>query len=492
MSNYSEKLETLINLGFPVINVTTIESNRAQTIFADVANQTKKKLVVMGFKDLPTPPFFERLINELETENNSKNGDVKRSIIVFDPMFFERQKVNHEVLPGLKASLTTLETNGINYIISGKDSLDEEFVYHTDVPSMTTSEIELLLEECESYLKKGQIFSADERKEIANNARGLSHSQMKNVFTYCSYLKVKGLDYLSEIRKEKAHILRDVGLDVMEAIGINDVGGLENLKKFLSVRKSGWDKDLPLKGILMAGVPGCGKTLTAKATAGYLGTTLVRMDLSRFYNKYIGETERQFSRALQTVEQISPVVLMIDEMEKFFGSGEGEHEVSKRLLGTFLYWLQERKGKVFIVATANRIHALPPELIRAGRWDRTFFVDLPTQVERLKIFQIHLKKADTSLSHFDLNELVDATQGYTGAEIEQAVIDAQYVAVSEEHSLDQQTLLNCIREITPTSETRKDDINQIRNLKNQGFYPANDYEKETTKTSDSTRFVSID
>lgn len=216
------------------------------------------------------------------------------------------------------------------------------------------------------------------------------------------------------------------------------------------------------------------------------------MDLSRFYNKYIGETERQFSRALQTVEQISPVVLMIDEMEKFFGSGEGEHEVSKRLLGTFLYWLQERKGKVFIVATANRIHALPPELIRAGRWDRTFFVDLPTQVERLKIFQIHLKKADTSLSHFDLNELVDATQGYTGAEIEQAVIDAQYVAVSEEHSLDQQTLLNCIREITPTSETRKDDINQIRNLKNQGFYPANDYEKETTKTSDSTRFVSID
>ena len=238
-----------------------------------------------------------------------------------------------------------------------------------------------------------------------------------------------------------------------------------------------------MKGVLLAGVPGGGKSLIAKAAAGVLGTTLVRLDMNRFYSKYLGETERQFNRALQTIEQISPVVVLIDEMEKFFGNAEGEHEVSKRLLGSFLYWLQERKKKIFIVATANRIHSLPPELMRAGRWDRAFFIDLPTEDERQKIFEIHLAKQKADVAAFDLPLLLRTTEGYTGAEIEQAVIDAMYLANAEEKALDNDALVEAVKRITPTSETRREDINEIRRLRDQGFYPANNFESESQTSS---------
>ena len=198
--------------------------------------------------------------------------------------------------------------------------------------------------------------------------------------------------------------------------------------------------------------------------------------MGRFYSKYLGETERQFNRALQTIEQIAPVVVLIDEMEKFFGNADGEHEVSKRLLGSFLYWLQERKKKIFIVATANRVQSLPPELMRAGRWDRAFFIDLPSVAERQKIFEIHLAKQKADIAAFDMPTLLRTSEGYTGAEIEQAVIDAMYLANAQDKELDNQVLVDAVTRITPTSETRREDINQIRSLREQGFYPANNFE----------------
>lgn len=324
--------------------------------------------------------------------------------------------------------------------------------------------------------KTPTIFSGPERAVIANHAMGLSHSQMRNVFIYSAYLKAKGHEYLGEIRREKNHILRDVGLDVLEPVAIETVGGLGPLKEFLNIRKAGWEKNLSVKGLLLAGVPGGGKTLMAKAAAGVFGTTLVRLDMGRFYSKYLGETEAKFTRALQTVEQIAPVVVLIDEIEKFFGSSEGEHEVSKRLLGTFLYWLQERKGKIFIVASANRVSQLPPELMRAGRWDRCFFIDLPSIEERSSIFQIHINKAKANPAKFNLPALIEGSDGYTGAEIEQAVVDALYIANARDTALSQEILLAALGDITPTSVTRKADIDSIRRLGEQGFYPANTYD----------------
>lgn len=467
-----EKLEIPIKLSFPVINVNTFEIGRAEIVFEEIARRVGKAFIKMPFKKLPTPDTLKAFADE-----SKKKGDGK-GVVVLDTFFFDRLKANPETIPALKSSLFYLENEGINYIVVGKDSFNEEYVYHVDLPAMSNDEIKDLIETCEGYVKNGGLFSEEERSVIANHALGLSHTQMKNVFTYSAYLKFKDQEYMGEIRKEKAHILRDVGLDVLEALDMSNVGGLENLKDFLSEREAGWNKDLPVKGVLLAGVPGGGKTLVAKAAAGVLGTTLVRLDVSRFYSKYVGETEKQFSRALQTIEQIAPVVVLIDEMEKFFGNAEGEHEVSKRLLGTFLYWLQERQKKIFIVATANRVQSLPPELMRAGRWDRAFFIDLPTSVERHKIFEIHLAKQKVDLRAFDLNRLVEATEGYTGAEIEQAVVDALYMANATDKKLDNPVLIDAVERITPTSETRKEDIEKIRCLRKQGFYPANNYKQE--------------
>lgn len=466
----AEKLHTAIRLSFPVINVLTFETARAAMAMEKIADQTGKAFIEAQFKELPTRAYLQRLLDEGKKKKSDNKG-----LVVFDQFFFDRSRINPETLPALKSSLDFMENQGINYVVTGRDSIPDEFVYHVQLAPMTDTEITDLIQTCEGFIKEGaKLFSDEERAVIAKNARGLSHTQMKNVFTYCSFLKHKGVPYLPEIRAEKAHILRDVGLDVLTPVELSAVGGLENLKEFLATRKAGWDKGLPIKGILLAGVPGGGKTLTAKAVAGVLGTSLVRLDMGRFYSKYLGETEKLFSRALQTVDDISPVVLLIDEIEKFFGQAEGEHEVSRRLLGSFLYWLQERQGRTFVVATANQIHLLPPELMRAGRWDRTFFFDLPNRAEREKIFEIHINKvSDGKVAEFDMEALLQKSEGFTGAEIEQAVVDAMYIANAGGASVLNEHVLTAIDSITPTSETRRDDIARIRGLREQGFYPAN-------------------
>lgn len=467
-----DALQVPIKLSFPVINVSTFETSRAEIIFARVAESVGKAYHLMPFKKLPTAEYVQEILKSSVKGKEANNG-----LVIVDTHFTERCKANVETMPSLRGAFNTLESNGVNYVIVDKDPINEEFVYHIDLPRMDQTEIIDLIVASEASVNESAksesaIFNDSERQLIANYALGLSYSQMKNVFTYCAYLKFKQLDYLPEIRKEKAHILRDVGLDVMEPVSIGSVGGLENLKHFLNERKAGWDKDLPVKGILLAGVPGAGKTLTAKAAADVLGTTLVRLDMGRFYSKYLGETERQFTRALHTIEQIAPVVVLLDEVEKFFGQSDGEHETSKRLLGTFLYWLQERKTKIFIVATSNRPGELPPELMRAGRWDRSFFLDLPSAIERKTIFDIHISKASVMPGDYDIDALVTASNGFTGAEIEQAIIDAQYIANAQDKALSNEIFASAIGNITPVSETRKDDINKIRGLLTTGFYPA--------------------
>lgn len=479
-----DALEIAVRLSFPVININTFEMSRAESVVEKVADAIGKGFVKMPFKKLPTPDTLHSFVSAT-TRKDTSNG-----IVVFDPFFFDRQKANPDTVPALKSSLPMLESEGINYVVASKDPFNEEFVYHIELPPMSSDEIEELLVTCEGFVDdNGDIFSESERSVIANHALGLSHTQMKNVFTHSAYLKYKGREYLGIIRSEKNHILKDVGLDVLESLSIDEVGGLDNLKDFLSLRKAGWEQNLPVKGILLAGVPGGGKTLSAKAAAGVLGTTLVRLDMGRFYSKYMGETERSFTRALKTIEQIAPVVVLIDEIEKFFGQADGEHEVSRRLLGAFLYWLQERKDKIFIVATANRIQSLPPELMRAGRWDKAFFIDLPNQEERRKIFEIHLAKHTDDPSQFDLDTLASATIGFTGAEIEQAVIDSLYMSHAENSDLGNETLLQAIDGITPTSETRKLEIDMIRGLKDQGFYAANRSDSDTVDIASSRKLV---
>src|SRR5690606_7113150 len=216
-------------------------------------------------------------------------------------------------------------------------------------------------------------------------------------------------------------------------------------------------------GVLLIGVPGCGKSLCAKAVSMEWGLPLLRLDTAALYNKYIGETEKSFKRAMSVAERVGPVVLGIDEIEKAFAaSGEEDGGVSQRVLGSFLSWLQDRKGDVFIVATANDVTRLPPEFLRKGRFDEIFFVDLPDAESRAAIFRIHLQKRAQDPARFDVAALAAAAEGFSGAEIEQAVVSALYTAFSAGTPLTMQLVLEELARTRPLSETMAERIAALR------------------------------
>ncbi len=247
-----------------------------------------------------------------------------------------------------------------------------------------------------------------------------------------------------------------------------DVGGLTRLKAWLQQRRpvfrgdvSAAHLDVP-KGILLLGVQGCGKSLAAKATAGIFGVPLLRLDFGTIYDKYHGETERKLRESLKTADVMSPCVLWIDEIEKGIAGRGGETGTTQRVLGTFLTWMAERRSKVFVVATANDISTLPPELVRKGRFDEIFFVDLPADNVRTSILAIHLANRDQSLKNFDLNRLTTATDGFSGAEIEQAIVSSLYAAHAQNEPLATDHILAEIQQTRPLSVVMSERIAAMR------------------------------
>jgi len=248
----------------------------------------------------------------------------------------------------------------------------------------------------------------------------------------------------------------------------SDVGGLARLKEWLSQRKSvfrGDDSaahlDAP-KGILLLGIQGCGKSLAAKATAGIFGVPLLRLDFGAIYDKYHGETERKLRESLKTADVMAPCVLWIDEIEKGIAGRGGETGTTQRVLGTFLTWMAEKLSHVFVVATANNISALPPELVRKGRFDEIFFVDLPDKKVRASILAIHLARREQRLSHFDVESLADSMEGFSGAEIEQAVVSAFYAAHAQQEPLRTKHILHEVEQTRPLSVVMQEQIHALR------------------------------
>ena len=248
----------------------------------------------------------------------------------------------------------------------------------------------------------------------------------------------------------------------------NDVGGLSRMKSWLKQRRPvfrGDDTaahlDTP-KGILLLGVQGCGKSLAAKATAGIFGVPLLRLDFGTIYDKYHGETERKLRESLNTADVMSPCVLWIDEIEKGIAGRGGETGTTQRVLGSFLTWMAERRSTVFVVATANDISTLPPELVRKGRFDEIFFVDLPNDSVRTSILAIHFANRKQSLKNFDLERLTAATEGFSGAEIEQAIVSSLYAAHAHKEPLATEHILAEIEQTRPLSIVMAERIAAMR------------------------------
>ena len=250
-----------------------------------------------------------------------------------------------------------------------------------------------------------------------------------------------------------------------------ELGGFARLKSWLSDARAGFTPEAralnlqPPKGVLFAGVQGCGKSLAAKFIAREWHLPLLKLDAGCLYEKYVGESEKNFRRATAVAEAMAPVVLWIDEIEKAFASGtasDADGGLSQRLFASFLTWLQEKKDGVFVVGAANDLDRLPPELLRKGRFDEIFFVDLPDLEERRNIFAIHLRARKQDTARFDLDQLATASSGFSGAEIEQAVIASLYRTLHTKQPLTTESLLDALRATVPLSLARREDIARLR------------------------------
>ena len=321
---------------------------------------------------------------------------------------------------------------------------------------------------------------------VADNLRGLTEEEADRAvsqalvtrYAICPEIITDVLD------AKKALLKRSEMVEFVDASdSMTNVGGLENLKHWLQQRAGAWEDSArefglePPHGVVILGVQGCGKSLCARAIAGEWKLPLVKFDTSAVYDKYIGETEKRIRKVFQVAEGLAPCVLWIDELEKVFaGSGpdsaSADAGVSSRLLAAFLSWMQDRKAPVFVAATCNNVTVLPPELIRKGRFDELFFVDLPNQAERRQIFSIQLAKRKRNPAEFDLDRISQAAEGYSGAEIDAAVQGALYAAYSEKKPLTSQSLLDALAQTVPLSTTRAEEIAELREWANTRTVPA--------------------
>jgi len=317
--------------------------------------------------------------------------------------------------------------------------------------------------------------SRTELDRLLDQLQGLTHMEAEKVMTRAILEDGRlGAEDLRHVADAKRRIIEREGL--LEYYPAEDsrarVAGLHALNDWLRKRSAlihdpegarEFGLEFP-RGLLLTGVPGCGKSLCARVVATEWGLPLLRLDPASLYNRYIGETEKNLARAVTLAEEMAPVVLWIDEIEKAFSSGGGTEDggVSRRILGTFLNWMQERKGPVFLLATANQVDLLPAELLRKGRFDEIFFVDLPDAETRVEILRIHLENRNRDPSNLDLERLADRTDGFSGAELEQVVVSGLYAAFADGTDFDTELLAREAGSTRPLSATARERIDELR------------------------------
>ncbi len=484
--------------------------SRYSLIFLDSKEENRAQALLKLLADHMNIPFFTWSLSKgLVREDldsgapvyNSQDimialGHIESSLFpaIYHFINIEKQLKDENVSEKLKNISNGFAKQDAALIITGSSiNIPEQLKLHSTVVHMPDPTIDeyrkLLLHIVRDLRFKDNLeveLSTQQESQLLNNIKGLTLTEAEKILTKIMIVDNKlSAEDIRDIVDAKKEIIEKEGVLEYYPVeeSMDEIAGLANLKDWLEKRKNiitnpdGAKKfglDFP-KGILVLGVPGCGKSLCAKAVAMEWGLPLLKFDTANLYNKYIGETEKNLKNAIETSEKMSPVILWIDEIEKAFSSVSSDHDggVSTRIFGTFLSWMQDRKGDVFIFATANDVSKLPPEFLRKGRFDEIFFVDLPGAESRKTIFEIHLQKREKDCADFELDMLTDLTEGFTGSEIEQLVVSGLYTAFSSGHELTTDILIEEINKTAPLSVTMAERIDNLRNWANGRAVKAN-------------------
>ncbi len=484
------ELEILRRARYPLIYVVSWEEGRVIQEITNIGNTLNKKVYEWSInKGLVRQRGTVEPINP-EGKKQSKDPIIALQEISAsnDPALyilkdFHRFLKDSAVIRGLRdLAIQLRHTYTTIVIISPVLDLPNELEKDVTVVDYLLPDkkcLEGLLNHIQEDLKANPRFKIDlsdnVKERLIDAAIGLTLNEAENVFAKTLVLK-GGLTEteIGIIYSEKKQIIRKTG--ILEYIepkeNIGEVGGLENLKIWLDKRRKAFGENarkfgVPVpKGILLLGVQGCGKSLTAKAVSNHWQLPLLRLDMGQLFSSYVGQSEETVRRAIQIAESISPVILWIDEIDKGFAGLYSSHSVdagtTSRVFGTLITWLQEKTKPVFVIATANSIEPLPPELLRRGRFDEIFFIDLPVSEERKQIFKIHLLQRNRKPDNYNIEELTKQTSGFSGAEIEQVIISALYDAFDQSQELNMTHIENAIKETFPLSLLMKEEIENRR------------------------------
>lgn len=472
--------------GLPVLYVDTLEQDRAKKIIREICTRNRRNVLewsLLGAWDysdgvtmaLPKADLASTL--QLLIEDNSLDN---KTLILQDVQFSPDKPETTATLKAIAQGITGGKFDCTICIIAPLMTLPQELEHYTtilELDPLTDDNIKNII----LRFAKAQDMETPKKDlldKLTTSLKGLSQTEIDSILSLA--ISEDGMLTYSDlplILEQKQQMVKKSG--ILEMIRVketmNDIGGLENLKDWLlrkakvfkQIKKAqDYGVDIP-KGVLIAGMPGCGKSLTAKAAAKAFEVPLLRLDIGRLMGKYVGESESNMRRAIKLTEASSPCVLWIDELEKAFAGvksdGSGS-EVTMRLFGSFLTWMQEKDSPAFVVATANNIENLPPELMRKGRFDETFYVDLPNKTERKKILEIHIRKRrGQDLSQIDLDSLIDKTEGYCGADLEGIVREGIEAAfVNKKEFLTTADLLDAIKNTHSLSEIMKKQIEKMK------------------------------
>jgi hypothetical protein len=482
-----QELDVYIRARYPLLWVVTPEEKRALAEVEVLALDQKKRLLIWSATTGITNPATPDRVDANKRDPLALLGtildDTDACIWVLrdfhpylkDPTIIRRLR---EVAFGLQSQKTNKTVILLGPVFKIPPELEKEITV-LDFNLPTEAQLLVMLERLIEDARRGTIKVALDRRQrtrLVKACLGLTEVEAQNAIAK-AIIQANGRldgDAIDAVTAEKQQIIRKSGLLEFYASAeqLTTVGGLSILKEWLRKRERAFDEKarafgLPEpKGILLVGVQGCGKSLVAKAVANTWRLPLLRLDVGRLFASLVGSSEENLRNAIKVAESIAPVVLWVDEIEKGF-SGVGSSNVSDagtaaRVFGSFITWLQEKQSPVFVIATANSVEHLPPELVRKGRFDEIFFVDLPDLQERIDIWSIHLQKRSRGTEQFDLPTLAMASDGLSGAEIEQAIIAGLYEAFDQNRVLSMEDLLTVLQETIPLSRMMEEEIEGLR------------------------------